>query len=111
MKRKCRGLFKSDGYRISSHMEWGDGRTADQVYTRDDEGKVLNWERIWYQSDGSESHRIRQEYVYNSQGDCRRIYWQRTSAKSASDKSKTTYYIYDYDGIDPSVDDSYRSME
>ena len=91
--------------------EWGGGRTADQVYTRDDEGKVLNWERIWYQSDGSESHRIRQEYVYNSQGDCRRIYLQRTSAKSASDKTKTTYYIYDYDGIDPSVDDSYRSME
>ena len=108
LSRRAVYTYDDNGFMQSNVMEWGNGSSAVLENTRDADGKVLAWERVWTEADGSEKMRIKQVNEYNDRGDVVRSYWMRTYVKASTDKKRITYYIYDYDGIDPETDDSYR---
>ncbi len=100
--------YDTNGFLQSNVMEWGNGSSAVLEYTRDEDGKVLAWERVWTEADGSERRRIQQVNEYNDRGHVVRSFWMRTAAQGEGNRKMTIYYIYDYDEIDPETDESYR---
>ncbi|MBR2263409.1 MAG: hypothetical protein IJ917_03555 [Firmicutes bacterium] len=108
LSRRTVYTYDDHGFLQSNVMEWGNGSSAVLENTRDADGKVLAWERIWTEADGSERRRIKQVNEYNDRGDVVRSFWIRTAAESEANRKVTTYYLYDYDEIDPETDESYR---
>ena len=100
--------YDSNGRLMIRRMNHSNGTSSISEYTRDERGRILSIDRNKINSEGVTEEWSHTLNEYNSYDDLSKKCYYNTYEEDDTDWDRITYYIYDYDHIDPNIGDDYH---